>query len=480
MPTEQPKDSAQIVSLKIKNFLSIADVEIRPGKVNQIVGRNNQAKTSILKALEFAINGTTDPAVVKFGEDAAEVVVELADQTTIRRRINAEGRQSVEVKRDGLKATSPQAYLEAMFDHSSFNPLELLDPKKRSDAIMQSIAIKMDAVTLSKALQVNVEDMPPLDYNQHGLKVLEQAHKFFFQRRAEANKDTAEKRKRWETYKADFKEPTAPTMQRKEIEYRRQSANDGIAQLEGIIARIAERKKTNDAARTKLTRYSQEQDRIRSLAEDIRAKIKALESDLAVTNARLEESERVIEDAKRDVPEIEETDGEYQAAKRDLQLELNILASAEKEIEAFESIGRQREMIDGMERELRSAEAFAQALTARVTALAGDFKNQIMSQAEMPIAGLTYVDGEFFVDGVAVDHLSSSKALKLAIGVARKMAKKHKLICIDGAELLDEETYKTLHAEIEGDGFTYFLTKVGDPFPGDDAVFRMEGGRVLQ
>jgi energy-coupling factor transporter ATP-binding protein EcfA2 len=269
----------EVVKLQIKNFLSISDMLVKPGQINQIVGANNQGKTTVIKAIEFAVKGSSDGSLVKFGEESAEVIVELADQTTIRRKLSSEGKQTVDVKKDGFKAPSPQAYLDALFEHSAFNPLDLLDPKRRNDAILASIEIKLDETRLRAELGVSDLPMPPLDYTVHGLKVIDQAHKYFYQRRAEANKD-----------------------------------------------------------------------------------------------------------------------------------------------------------------------------------------------------------GGFTVDGTPVDNLSSSKVLRLAVGVARKLAKKTKLICIDGAEALDNQNFAALHQEIENDGFTYFITKVGSPFAGgpNDTVIPMENGNYVQ
>ncbi len=61
------------------------------------------------------------------------------------------------------------------------------------------------------------------------------------------------------------------------------------------------------------------------------------------------------------------------------------------------------------------------------------------------------------------------------------MKKRTKLICIDGAELLDSDAYESFRKEIEGDGYTYFLTKVGDAYPyPNDKVLKMDKGQVVQ
>jgi hypothetical protein len=103
-----------------------------------------------------------------------------------------------------------------------------------------------------------------------------------------------------------------------------------------------------------------------------------------------------------------------------------------------------------------------------------------MQKAELPVTGLEFKDGEFYLDGSSIDNLSSSKLLKLSIAIARNLAGKAKIICIDGAELLDETTYAEFRKEIDNDGYTYFITRVGKPFSNSqtDTVVEMEKGSI--
>lgn len=476
--TASPKESANIVSLKIKNFLSISDVEIKPGSVNQIVGANNQGKTTILKAIEFAVNGSNTGSVVKMGEDSAEVIVELSDQTTIRRRINSSGKQTVDVKRDGFAAPSPQAYLGALFDQASFNPLELLDPKKRADAILKSIDIKIDSPTLAVSLGMNESDLPPIDYDQHGLKVLEQAHKFFFQRRAEANKDVVEKKKRWETYKSDFVAVPAPEMTQVVLNETRAALSDKVSAAKGDLHKINLAIEMQKAACSKVTKYETLLGRLTDELKNLDSEFEKRKSEL---NARIQAGEEAVFNARADVPVIDKgSDKEARERIETTTQALMQLDLIEKDIRAYDSNQKQALQIESLEKELETAQLFSKALTERVEVLAGDLKNEFMSKAEMPVKGLQYVDGAFLVEGVSIDNLSSSAALRLAIGVARKLAKKTKIISIDGAEALDEQTWNELRSEMEGDGFTYFVTRVGEAFEGGGEVFKMEKGSVLQ
>lgn len=460
----------QIVSLKIKNFLSIGDVEIKPGSVNQIVGKNNQGKTTILKALQFLAKGASDKSVVKFGEDSAEVMVELDDQTTIRRRMSAEGRQFVKVSKGDFEMKSPQAFLDSIFDFSAFNPLELLDPKKRTEAILNSIEIKVDEARLQAELNgplVKIP-MPPLDYTQHGLKVVDQAHKYFYQRRAEANKDVAEKKARWETYSADMPKEEVAGQTREQIQAELDAANK---------KRSASAERLNDMKREE-EKNTHNQIRVAKYQEALGK----IDQEIAALEARRAEGLKFLQDAKAEVMEALQDPGPEREKYNALGIEAEKIKAKFEELKKIEAQSKQREMVGNMKKELDEAEAKAEELTKKVEALAGPVKKKLMEGVEMPVDGLEYKDGEFLVDGTPVDNLSSSRALKLALGVARKLSKKSKVICVDGAELLDAEAFSAFQAEAKDDGFTYFVTKVGDSFPVAEGSksFEMNAGQVVQ
>ncbi len=459
-----------IVSLRIKNFLSIADVEIKPGQINQIVGKNNQGKTTVLKALEFAAKGSKDPNLVKFGEEAAEVIVELSDNTTIRRRLSAEGKTICDVRQNGFKAQAPQDYLDSLFENSAFNPIDLLEPKKRSEAILNSIDLKLTPERLATELNVNVEDLPPMDFDQHGLKVLEQAYKFYYQRRAEANKDAKTKNDRHETYRADLGQdgPKRPPHTVEQIGTMMIEAKDKIAEVGANFKRAEEA----EAAVAKKVDQIQKEDRYLS---DMARDIEIITQRMAETKKKKEEMERDLNELQARTPSRVDMNEQHVKLKEAVTNGEAMLAQHR----LCDEYDKRVKQVADFGEEFRKAKEFANILTSSVEALAGEIKYRLMSEVDMPVEGLKYVDGEFFVNETPVDQLSTSGALKLAIGVARKLAKHTKLICIDRAEALDEESFAALREEIADDGYTYFLTKVGEhmnPVGPNDRVIRMENG----
>lgn len=422
------------------------------------------------------MKGSSDSSLIKIGEDAAEVVVELADETVIRRRLSSAGKQSVTVSKGDFVTKSPQDMLNGMFSASSFNPIALLDPKSRHDAIMSSIDVKLSPDELAERLGMDRVNLPPLDYEQHGLKVVDQAYRYFYQRRAEANKAAADMKKRWETYSADFKEPEVPMTTRTELQkLRREAELELFTSKEELAQTHASNQRLVDQ-QNQIEKYKREVMKIEDSLKDLKIKF---EKEQAVLLERLSAGRHTIEFAESQKETFLKPDSLLEHIET-VQNALHKIEVAEKTVDAFEASEKQRTMIEQMELDSLKAEKVALELTAHVNELNRPIKSELMAKSEMPIAGLEYIDGEFLVDGVKVDNLSSSRAMVMAIQIARKLAKKTKIICIDGAEALDEESFRALHKEIKGDGFTYFVTRVGHAFSTDDNVITMEKGQVKQ
>ena len=150
---------------------------------------------------------------------------------------------------------------------------------------------------------------------------------------------------------------------------------------------------------------------------------------------------------------------------------------AKKELETYEAQQAQKRAVDELQSICMTAKMFAQSLDYKVRSLAGPIKQKLMSSVQMPVKGLEYRDGEFLLNDVRVENLSTSESMRLAVAIARAHAKKVKIICIDGLEALDEQTWRAFLDETKDDGFTYFVSKVGDPLPGSPAII-MSNGKI--
>lgn len=461
-------DGIKLVSLQIKNFMSISDVEVKPGKVTQIIGNNNQGKTSIIKALEFAINGSNDFNLIQHGASEAEVIVELSDSTNIRRRINESGKQTLEVKREGFKAPSPQAYLDGLFKSSLFNPIELLDEKKRTEALLTAIDIKLSPEILSERLGVKPEELPPLNYTDHGLSVIDQAHKFYYQRRAEANRDLDNKKRKLDQYSETIPKESQCFIPLEE-------ANAKLNEL--LICHESISQEMNKEFNTETIRKG-----IEERIEQLKIGISNKKKDIAKIENEILSIENSIVELTGRLPESSNKLPELTVQMKTIEESINQAKIEVEKSRAGEAVKKQELMVKAIESEYLEAKSLTDKLTEIVNKLRSGLKKELVAESDLPVKGLSYDGDEFYLDGSSINNLSSSKAMVLAVGIARKLSKKVKLICIDGAERLDQETYSKLREEIKDDGFSYFVTKVGENFQfNGDEVIRMEhGSNIIQ
>lgn len=481
-----------ITRIKIKNFMAISDLEITPEKITEIVGENSQGKTTILKAIETTFKGSTNGQLVKHGESEAELLIELPDTTTIHRKIKAAGGQSLTVRRGEFKVDSPQSYLEALVDSKAFNPIELLDIKVRKDVILNAINLEVTEDFLREKLNLDASEvLPPVDYNQHGLKVLEQVYNYIYSRRAEANKDALNKKNEFEVKSKDFTNIAPPTYSRAEIEIDRMEVNQKINAIKNEMAMAQTLINNNKAAVEKVARYEtalanleKEKDafvdaqlnKISELEKQIQIARENLEAGKQSYNARLEDGQKYLADARleiKQVPDIEPFNLELQAHNTTLES----LKTKEAQIAAYENNQTAANLILDLKTKWEAAAAFADKLTARVDSFK-KIKTDLMASAQMPIQNLHFKNDDFYIGDTPLDLISTADSVRLAVAVARHQAKKTKIICIDKFESLTPETRKMFIDEIKNDDFTYFMTIAGTADEGVGVITMQNGAAV--
>lgn len=455
-----------LVGIQIKNFLSISDVSITPGRITQIVGANRQGKTSILKAIEVGMKGSNDGSVVKVGETQAEIILEFSDGMSVRRRVKSDGSQDVKVSKNDMEAKAPQGFLNSIFETSAFNPLELLEPKRRAEAILQVVPAKLTEETVTAALEPLPAPLPPTDYTKHGLLVVESLYQYFYARRKEANAAAKKESSRLQVETENLSTDEQPKGSHEDSDLDRMMG-ECDADIRQLQQKQGEQREKERRSKQLAGVIAGDEQSIRDLEDQLEGAKGSL--------ARRKEEETRLNQEVLDVgpvqPEIDRLTG------------IKLRHSEEKTKNADHRLWRsQIDNLEGQKKRLEEAEKFAAELDRVVSALSNKVKSDMMESTEMPIPGITFTDGKFFFRGIAIENLSTAESMELACSIARALAKKTKVICLDGAEALDAASYEALKKQIDGDGFTYFVSKVGEPFESSkgDTVVRMENGAALQ
>jgi len=417
----------KIVQINIKNFLKLKDVEFNPSHTNVISGKNRQGKTSILKAIKTAFSGGADSSYIRVGETKAEITIELED-LTIRRSITEKGSKLDISNKEGFKMESPQKYLDGVIGNFAFNPLEFINlkPADRKKYLLSAIKIGITKEELAKYTGQLLEG---LDYNAHALEVIEQARKFYYDQRTVANAEVTKKRKSLEDLNSKIPEGfDASKVNEKSItDLRVAIQTDKTARLnhdanQETILRLQKTEKDLQDQIFSLT------NKLKEIQEEIVSKIETkfdFSDDMAIS--AYEETLQVLE-SQRDIA--------YTATR-----------AVETRAELDEAITK------------------ADKLDLVVTKLTKEVPEDLIKNANLPIAGLKIDGNEIFVGDINIENMSTSEQLRFGLEIVKSLNGELKLICIDGIESLDQESFASFLEEIKDDEFTYFVTRVDGNTP---------------
>ena len=429
----------KIVKLTIHNFLKLKDIEMNPSKTNVIVGKNKQGKTSILKAIRAAFTGDADSNSIRIGEGKAEITVEL-DELNIKRTITEKGNYLDISNKEGMKMPAPQKYLDGILGTFSFNPIEFFEkkPTERKKYLLNAIKL---TITQDELATYTGEKLAGLDYDAHALEVVEQARKFYYDKRTAANSEKTKKEKALQELNSKIPEGFDPSKVNEEH----------IAKFRDAIQKDKEEKIKKENHELNLRK-------LQNREMEIKGEIASLEQKLKVVQKDIVDAISVTFDVSDDMS----------------------IAAAEESLAKLEA---QRETVftvkraDEVREELSIAIQEADKLDAVVKKLTKEVPEDLIAKAKLPVEGLTISGDDILINGVSLDNLSSSEQLRFGLEIVRALNGDFKVICVDGIETLDKESFEFFLKEIEADDFQYFVTRVEGDTPHSIVV---EDGEIVK
>lgn len=412
----------KITKLTIHNFLKLKDVEMNPSATNVIVGKNKQGKTSILKAIRAAFTGDADSTSIRVGENKAEITVEL-DDINIRRTITEKGNNLSVTNKEGLSYPAPQKFLDGILGTFSFNPIEFFEkkPTERKKYLLNAIKL---TITQEELANYTGELLNGLDYSAHALEVVEQARKWYYDKRTIANSEVSKKEKALQDLTEKIPEGFNP----------KTVSEEEIAKLRDAITKDEQEKIKAENHATNLRSLQNREMEIKGEIANLEQKLKAVQADIVdATKITFDYSDDMALGAARDT-----------------------LAKLESQRDIVFTVKRAEEVRG----ELTTAMAEAAKLDTVVKALAKEIPQDLINKAALPVEGLTIEGDDLFINGVNIDNLSSSEQLKFGLQVVRALNGDFKVICVDGIESLDKESFEFFLKEAEADDYQYFVTRV--------------------
>lgn len=418
----------KVSRIQIRNILGIEELEIAPGAITVLEGKNGVGKTSTIEAIRTVIEGGHDATLVRSGAEAGEVVLVLEDETEIRKRITARG-SSVTVKRPDVgEIKAPQTYIGKLTDVLSVNPVAFLtaDPRRQAEYLLEALPLELDRDALSEAIGSTVR-VVDAECTGHPLDVLARIRQRAYNERTGVNRAAKEKRATVEQLSASLP-----------------------AESEGRAASVPELRDRLTAAQRdrdlRLQRLKEERDRdIAGIQERARQEIEAIKA----------KAEEAVENVRRGAENLLALVAEQAAPGLD-QHAANLAEAEAAEKEAARHRNT-RAVLDTLTAEAAELESQAADLTAaldRLDAL------KVSLLRKLPIKGVEVVDGVIEKDGVPFHRLNRAEQVKVAIGIARLRAGEIPLICVDGLECLDGKTFDLFCERARETDLQFVVTRV--------------------
>lgn len=244
---------------------------------------------------------------------------------------------------------------------------------------------------------------------------------------------------------ADTKKKHAQEMPRHEgVPEELISASDLIKQQQDILGRNAEKERK----RRNLAHLEDENKRLKEILQDYQTKLEANENDLVeARKSAIDLHDESTAELEANIAKIDEIN-----AKIRTNLEKD---QAEQEAEYY---GQQykdlNEEIDAIRKE----------------------RLDLLKGADLPLPGLSVVDGELTFNGQHWDNMSGSEQLRVATAIVRKLKPECGFVLIDKLEQMDIDTMKEFGKWLEKEDLQAIATRVSS---GEECQIIIEDGYVV-
>ncbi len=410
--------SIKINKLEIENVKRVKAVKIEPtaNGLTVIGGKNNQGKTSVLDSIAWALGGD------KYRPSDAQ-----RNESVIPPNLKIVMDNGLVVERKGknsdLKVIDPDGKKSGQQLLNEFVEQLALDLPK----FMQSTS-KEKANTLLQIIGVGDK-----------LFELDRQEQEIYNRRRTIGQIADQKKKfaKEMTYYPDApKEPI--------------SASELIKQQQEILARNGENQRKRENCYTLQANRNRLAEKVNSLREEL----KKYEDELAKAEKDMNIAFKTAEDLYDESTE---------------ELENNII-----NIEAINRKVRTNLDKDKAETDALDYDSQYNTLTTQIDDLRQS-KIDLLKGANLPLPGLSVVDGELTYNGFKWDNLSGSDQLKVSTAIVRGLNPKCGFILLDKLEQMDLDTLKEFGEWLESEGLQAIATRVST---GDECSIIIEDGYV--
>ena len=401
----------KINRLEIENVKRIHSAVVEPAQdgLTIIGGKNRQGKTSVLDAIAWALGGAKyQPSQV------------TNTDSTIPPRLKVIMDNGLVVERKGknsdLKVTDPsgkkggQQLLNEFVEELALNLPKFTEAsgKEKANTLLQIIGVGQQ------------------------LTELDQKERELYQERLYVGRtaDQKEKFAREQPYYPDAPQELV-------------SPSELIRQQQDILARNGEKARIRANA-TEAERKAEAAEQALSMAYGAAAEAeRRLEEAKAAYNKAMEEKEIAFSDAKN--AGDDESTAELEENIADIEsINIKVRANMNK-IQAEEDAKEYRDQYTRLTQDIEDVRAE---------------KTALLDNADLPLPGLSVMDGELIYNGQKWDNMSSAEQMIVSTSIVRKLNPKCGFVLLDKLEAMDLDTLKEFGQWLEEEGLQAIATRV--------------------
>ncbi len=406
--------------LEIENVKRIKAVKIEPSATGLTIvgGNNNQGKTSVLDAIAWALGGNKyKPSQAQ--REGSQVPPTLKIVMSNGLIVERKGKNA------SLKVIDPngqkggQQLLDSFVEELAINLPKFMDstPKEKAETLLQIIGVG------NQLAELELKEKE-LYNNRHAIGVI-----------------------------ADQKEKFA-----KEQEFYPEAPKDLVSIAELIQQQQAILAKNGENARK------------RQNVATIKMQYESAESAV----------DRLKQELARAIDERDKFKQDLAIAQKDaIELHDESTAEIEANIQQIDDINRKvRANLDK-----EKAEEDAKEIRQQYNALSVEIedvrkqKRDLLTNADLPLEGLSVDDGELLYLGQRWDNMSGSQQLQVATAIVRKLKPECGFVLIDKLEQMDQVTLQQFGAWLEQEGLQAIATRVST---GDECSIIIEDGYSVE
>ena len=425
-------ESVKIVSIEVENVkrVKLVRLDCSSRSLTVIGGKNRQGKTSLVDAVSGALLGDrykpSNP--IRDGEDKGVTTVKLSNGIAVTRTYTKKGSY---LKVDGPNGQGTQETLRAFIPEFALDVPKFLASKdgEKADILLRIIGVD--------------------------LKPLEAEYQRLYDERLILGREQLRQQKHAEAMPHTVGIPDRPLV-----------PAEILAEMQIKLAKNAENARLRDNAadlERQLVHAGVESKNAAATVQDLKARLVEAEANMAKKLDAASALTAKVTQAKELAATVQDE-------------ELFGLEQKLKEIEDTNAKIRQNLDKDKAEEDSKRMKAEYDSFTCQIQKIV-DQKNALLAAANLPLPGLSVLNGGLTLDGKAWDCMSHSDQLRAAAAIVRRINPKCGFVFLDKLEAYDLDTLREFGAWAEAENLQIIGTRVST---GPECSIIIEDGAVAK